>query len=229
MTRDRPNRDSRQTVTAAKKPYPGDDLVPDATMVIDRYLDFDAPRDQVWPWLLQLGKRRAGWYLPRLVELFVPRRHRASRVLLPQFQHLVTGMDVPDWGPGDPVFRVAELEPGRAIVYLSLRERTAGPGGPADGNRGPGVLALSWALFLHDAPGPSASGTRVHIRLRFAPSGTRFRKAFDVGGGFVDWLTIVGLRRGLAERLNSSCGAIIPAAKGFSRTRGSRRALRAGP
>jgi hypothetical protein len=137
MTRDRPNRDSRQTVTAAKKPYPGDDLVPDATMVIDRYLDFDAPRDQVWPWLLQLGKRRAGWYLPRLVELFVPRRHRASRVLLPQFQHLVTGMDVPDWGPGDPVFRVAELEPGRAIVYLSLRERTAGPPGAAAGHRRP--------------------------------------------------------------------------------------------
>jgi hypothetical protein len=193
-------------LTAGRTTYAGDDLVPDATIVIDRYLDFEAPRANVWPWLVQLGKHRAGWYLPRSVELLVPRRRRASRVLLPQFQQLAAGMEVPDWGPGDPVFRVAELVPGRAIVYLSLRDRSAGHRWPADGSRGAGVLALSWALLLDDSAADITtghSGTRVHIRLRLSPTSTRLHRVIEVGGGFVDWLTIVGLRLGLAERLQS--------------------------
>ncbi|MDT4960246.1 MAG: hypothetical protein QOD31_4045, partial [Pseudonocardiales bacterium] len=65
-------------------------------------------------------------------------------------------------------------------------------------SRGPGVLALSWALVLegHDR------GTTLHIRLRVAPSGHRWSRAIEVVGGLIDWLTIVALHRGLRERLN---------------------------
>jgi hypothetical protein len=184
----------------------GDELVPDATVVMDRYLEFNATREEVWPWLVQLGKGRGGWYLPRSIELFIPRPKRATRVLLPEFQNLLPGMDTPDWGPGDPVFRVAEIEPDRALIYLSLRDKSVGHRWPPSDRRGPGVLALSWALLLDDAPAPddaTGPGTRVHIRLRLAPSGRRTRTLIDIGGGFIDWLTIVGLRRGLAERLES--------------------------
>ena len=45
------------------RPLPGDDLVPHATTVMDRALTLPAPPEAVWPWLVQLGKRRAGWYL----------------------------------------------------------------------------------------------------------------------------------------------------------------------
>ena len=45
-------------------PLPGDDLVR-ADVVMDRGFDLPAPPDEVWPWLVQLGKRRAGWYLRR--------------------------------------------------------------------------------------------------------------------------------------------------------------------
>ena len=45
----------------------GDDIIPDANMVFDRGRDIAAPPEAVWPWLLQLGKRRAGWYAPRSV------------------------------------------------------------------------------------------------------------------------------------------------------------------
>jgi hypothetical protein len=41
---------------------PGDDLVerPDATDT--RVIDIDASVDQVWPWLVQMGYGRGGWY-----------------------------------------------------------------------------------------------------------------------------------------------------------------------
>ena len=44
---------------------PGDDLVPRADVVMDRAFDLPAPPEVVWPWFVQLGKKRAGWYLPR--------------------------------------------------------------------------------------------------------------------------------------------------------------------
>src|ERR1700722_5204720 len=44
---------------------PGDALVAPADVVMDRAFTVPGPVEQVWPWLVQLGKRRAGWYLPR--------------------------------------------------------------------------------------------------------------------------------------------------------------------
>jgi hypothetical protein len=44
---------------------PGDELVPDAQVVMDRAFELPAPPYEVWPWFAQLGKNRAGWYLPR--------------------------------------------------------------------------------------------------------------------------------------------------------------------
>ena len=44
---------------------PGDAIVPDARVVIDRATTLAAPPERVWPWIVQLGKRRAGWYFPR--------------------------------------------------------------------------------------------------------------------------------------------------------------------
>lgn len=179
---------------------PGDDLVPDAAWVIDRRLDFAASPEQVWPWLVQLGQARAGWYLPRSLERVLPVRRRAARVIQPKFQDVRVGDDTPDWGPGEPVFRLAVLVPQRALVYLSLRDRADRHRWPADGRRGPGVLALSWALVLEGGQ----RGTTLHIRLRVARSGVRWSRLVEMLGGFVDWITIALLHRGLRERLADS-------------------------
>jgi hypothetical protein len=74
---------------------PGDDLVPDASWVIDRRLDLDAAPEQLWPWLVQLGKARGGWYLPRSIDWLLPERRRGARRILPQFQEVAVGDDTP--------------------------------------------------------------------------------------------------------------------------------------
>ncbi|GAA1929916.1 hypothetical protein [Nocardioides hwasunensis] len=66
---------ARATVAGHAHELPGDDLVT-ADVVMDRGFDLAAPPHDVWPWLVQLGKRRAGWYLPRSVERFVPPSRR---------------------------------------------------------------------------------------------------------------------------------------------------------
>ena len=75
---------------------PGDDRLV-ADVVMDRGFALPAPPGQVWPWLLQLGKNRAGWYLPRSVERLVPRSRRATRQIEPRLQALEVGQVVEDW------------------------------------------------------------------------------------------------------------------------------------
>ena len=60
----------RATRAEAAARLPGDDLV-DANVVMDRATTLPGTAEDVWPWLVQLGKGRAGWYLPRRAERLV--------------------------------------------------------------------------------------------------------------------------------------------------------------
>jgi proline iminopeptidase len=42
--------------------YPGAELVPDGERGVTMAVTIDAPPDRVWPWLVQLGGDRGGWY-----------------------------------------------------------------------------------------------------------------------------------------------------------------------
>jgi len=160
---------------------PGDGIVPSADVVMDRSFDLDEPPGVVWPWIVQLGKDRAGWYLPRAVERLVPRSRRAARAVVPRWQGLVVGDVVPDYGGADATFEVVELAPARHLVYRSRRRRTD----------------VSWAIVLS----PKDSGTRVQLRLRLGPV-RRVWLAEHLGGAF-DALTIAGMAAGLRERLET--------------------------
>lgn len=157
---------------------PGDDIVPGATVVMDRAFTLAGTPDEVWPWFVQLGKARAGWYLPRLVERWVPRERRAYRTIEPGLQELAVGDVIPDWGGRDASFTVAALAPPHSLVHVSTRGR----------------VRLSWSISL-----TGSTTTRVHLRLRLG--GVRRVRLARVAGGFFDWLTIVGLATGLRERL----------------------------
>jgi len=163
--------------TAAR---PGDEIVPHPDVVMDRGFTVGAVPEAVWPWLVQLGKRRAGWYLPRSVERLVPPRRRALRRLDPRWQRLAVGDVIPDYGGPHETFEVAVIVEPRVLVYRSRRGHTN----------------VSWAITLTPLDGPR---TRVHLRLRLAP--VRHRRIVEVGGGLFDLLTIAGLAAGLRERV----------------------------
>jgi hypothetical protein len=160
---------------------PGDDLVPGADVVMDRAFDLAAPAESVWPWFVQLGKKRAGWYLPRSVERFVPASRRALRRIEPSLQQLRVGSVIPDWGGKHETFEVAILESPCVLVHTTQRGRTFG----------------SWAIVL--TPHDEGRATHVQLRLRLAPV-KRVRLAFTAGE-LLDASTVAGLAAGLRERL----------------------------
>jgi hypothetical protein len=58
------------TSTEAAAEMPGDDLLPRAQYRCTRAINIDASPAEVWPWLVQVGYRRAGWYAGDLLDNF---------------------------------------------------------------------------------------------------------------------------------------------------------------
>jgi len=192
---------ARSGVTDAEvaRSLPGDELVPDAQHAIDRAATIPVPAAAVWPWLVQLGKQRAGWYFPAWLELVIPRPRRGLRIVDPALLALSPGQRVPDWGPGEPQFEVALIEPERALVYLTLRQRSRNWTWPERVDPLPGdVMASSWALVLTHL---DASQSRLHLRLRVRTA--RERSPLMFLGGLFDCATKALLFAGLRERVGS--------------------------
>lgn len=166
---------------------PGDDLVPDADVVMDRAFELPAPPEDVWPWFAQLGRQRAGWYLPRSVERLLPPSRRGLRRLDPALvAEPYVGHVIRDWGGRSATFEIAVLEPPRVLVHTTRRGRTDG----------------SWAIVLTPYAGHDGAGTRVQLRLRLAP--VKRPWLADTIGGTFDAATVAGLAAGLRERVTES-------------------------
>lgn len=159
----------------------GDGLIAVADVVMDRGFTLAATPELVWPWIEQLGKRRAGWYFPRRVERVIPAPRRGLRHVDPAFLGLEVGSVIPDWGGRDETFEVVHLQRPTQLVYRSQRGRTS----------------LTWAIELR----PVGDATRVLLRLRLGP--VKRVQLAKSAGEFLDLVTIAGLAAGLEERLSS--------------------------
>ena len=91
-------------------PVVGDDLVPDARLVATRSITLSSRPDAVFPWLRQMGFKRAGWYSYDLLDNL---GRRSARSIEPRWQDVNTGDRVPA-GPLD--FEAAIVDPPRAFV-----------------------------------------------------------------------------------------------------------------
>jgi hypothetical protein len=104
-------------------PMPGDGLVPDARYRVDHGVTIRAPADSVWPWLVQIGQDRGGFYSYTWLENLVGADiHNADRIHN-EWQRLKAGDLVRATPPdylggrlGEPGWRVLDVVPGRAIV-----------------------------------------------------------------------------------------------------------------
>ncbi|HEV2634577.1 MAG TPA: hypothetical protein VGX23_05490 [Actinocrinis sp.] len=164
---------------------PGDESVRPADVVMDRAFTVPGDSAQVWPWIAQLGKARAGWYLPRRVERALPRSRRTTWAVQPAWQHLDVGDIIPDCGGRRETFEVAAIDPPHSIVYRSRRRQTE----------------VTWSITIEPLPtGPGPARSRVFLRLRMAP--IRHKRLAETVGDWFDLLTVAGMAAGLAQRLD---------------------------
>ena len=95
---------------------PGDDLIDDVAYLATRAITIDAPPAAVWPWLVQVGCLRAGFYANDLLDNLT---HPSAIRVVPELQHLEIGQWVPmSPTPSDTTaFKVAGFEVNRWLLW----------------------------------------------------------------------------------------------------------------
>jgi hypothetical protein len=129
-------------------PYPGADLVPGSTRGSTMAVTINAPPRQVWPWLVQMGHDRAGWYSwDRLDNFGLPSADRVH----PEWQRISVGDRIVSAPNGKNWFEVAAVEPPR---FLALRAcfDLHGRQIPSGGLRPPAYSDSVWCFLLKGLP-----------------------------------------------------------------------------
>ncbi|HEV2712900.1 MAG TPA: hypothetical protein VGU26_07370, partial [Gaiellaceae bacterium] len=164
---------------------PGDELVPDAEEQTHA-ITINAPPEVVWPWLVQMGQGRGGFYSHDRLERIVGADIRNADEVHPEWQDLRVGDLVRTYR------RVARFEPLGWIVAAVAQHRLLIVHEPARG----GVINSSWAFVLE----PEGGRTRLLSRWRFRHRGPMHtalkRLVFDPAHFVME----TGVLRGLKAR-----------------------------
>jgi hypothetical protein len=97
-----------------KKTMPEDELMPEGNRGLTRAVTIDAPIEEVWPWLAQLGQDRGGFYSYQWLENLAGCRMQNADRIHPEWQHREVGETVllhPANG-----LKLMKFEPNRAFA-----------------------------------------------------------------------------------------------------------------
>jgi hypothetical protein len=134
--------------------------VPQPSFTATRAITIAAPPEDVWPWIVQIGTRRAGFYS---YDLFDNAARPSADRILPQFQATRVG----DWVPMSTkvnqttAFKVKAFEPNQWLLWAKPHSTWAWQLTPLDGSRtrlvarlqerydwrSPGLALLTLVLF----------------------------------------------------------------------------------
>jgi hypothetical protein len=173
---------------------PGDRLVTDPRLRSDHARTIDAPPEQIWPWLTQLGWHRGGFYTPAWVDrlLFPDNRPSLDHLDPALVRDLAVGDVIPDGPPGTAEYVVAQV---RAPELLLLRSTTHLP--PGWRERYGADIDWTWTFALTRLPGDRA---RLHLRVvgRLEPWWVSALYRLVIVPA--DFVMATGMLRGIARR-----------------------------
>ena len=151
---------------------PGDALCPNTKGQATHAITIDASPHEIWPWILQIGQDRGGFYSYTFLENLIGCEMRNTFHIVPEWQTRAVGDTVwfgaPKHFRGEARMIAAAVEPDRALVFAT----------PADWQRiqvGEEGREGTWALVLNSI-GPrktrliarARAGTNLHLWKRAA-------------------------------------------------------------
>ena len=142
-------------------PLPGDDHVAEPSSQLTRAITIDARPEEIWPWIVQLGADRGGFYSYDWLEnLFGLGIHSAEEIV-PEWQERATGDLVHADRAGTGGWYVVELRPNDT---LSMKVANVGQARPLTRDEGAGWEFL-WTFALRPL---GDGGTRLLVREKVA-------------------------------------------------------------
>jgi hypothetical protein len=129
------------------RPMPGDEIVKRPTFNATRAVTIRAQPEEIWPWIVQIGMNRAGWYSYDLLDNL---KRPSAWDVLPQFQSPKIGDVIPISPDEKHGPYVKDFDPERWMLWW-------------DGKDG---MSWAWGLYPVDETHTRLI-TRVHIRYKW--------------------------------------------------------------
>jgi hypothetical protein len=164
-------------------PMPGDAIVANPGWCATRAVGIDAPAETIWPWIVQMGYRKAGFYsYDRLDNDSIP----SAETIIPEYQHVAVG----DLIPLSRTAHVTVVEMNRPASMVWQFVTTGG------------WSEATWVWVLVPQ-GPEH--TRLLTRLRLGPASWRQRLLLDLGEIVMMRKCMLGIKR-RTESLHTAAG-----------------------
>lgn len=149
-------------LSETKLKLPGDEILDEMRFSSTLGKTIEAPPEKIWPWLVQMGCRRAGWYsIDFLDNAGVP----SSDQILPEFQKIEVGDILPMTPKGEEGFAVLSVKKNESLIL----------GSPSLLPFNEGHLAVeppfvdTWAFVLEPI-GSKATRLMTRVNANYEPS-----------------------------------------------------------
>jgi hypothetical protein len=179
---------------------PGDEIVTDPMWQSTRAITINAPPEQVWPWVVQMGfpSHRAGWYTPHWLDrLTFGIKQRSADYIVPAFQEVAVGDRIPDSDDFSTSFTVEAVDPPHALVLHSTRHvikpiRT---------------INFSWAFTIREI---AQGRSRLFIRARTNYTPHWAVPFVELVVGPADFVNAGAMLRGIKKRVETTKTRFVP-------------------
>jgi hypothetical protein len=186
---------------ANDRPLPGDDLLPDAAMQFTHGITMAAAPEVIWPWLVQMGCRRAGFYS---IDAFDNAGRPSAREIHPELQELRLGDVLPSTPDGEDGFEVLRVDANRVLVLGTLYDPDRTQQLPFASPRPERFWQVTWSFILEPL---DSTHTRLHVRARAASpaSGQLHATWMKLVHGFMEEAQLRHLADRVEGRLPADC------------------------
>ena len=161
---------------------PGDELNLNPSFLATRAITIEGSPEDIWPWLLQMGYGRAGYYGYDLLEnAGSPEGLKSADKILPRFQEFAVGDEVPISAVASMTYHT--IEPNRHLIWLGSEDMDPG--------------AFTWALYPVDE-----DRTRLVSRIRWTyhPASIGIF-ALELFTEFADHVAVRKILQGVKQRV----------------------------
>ncbi|HUW13650.1 MAG TPA: hypothetical protein VM537_28260 [Anaerolineae bacterium] len=145
---------------------PGDELVPNVKVGYTQAITISAPPEEVWPWVIQMGYGRAGWYTYDWFYKLTGSGNfhdgnRSANRIIPELQDLKVGdpIKIFETAPYDVVI----LEPNRVLALLARVDWDTEETFELSETMPANFMNNSWVYVLEPA---DANSSRLLVRWR---------------------------------------------------------------
>jgi hypothetical protein len=163
------------TDAEVKRSMPGDEIVDKPSFNATRAVTIHAPAQNIYPWIVQMGVSRAGWYSYDLLDNL---GRRSAESILPEYQNMQAGDLVPISPDGKHGMWVKQLRKNKWVLWWDKKGDT------------------TWVWEIHQVgEGNMRLITRVRVKYRFFSRAVLFNLLIEFFDILMMRKSMLGIKR----------------------------------